>query len=175
MIDPLPAEDHRCTGCGLAYDRVTISDALGMIEALPRQLSMIIDPLAAEVLHRRPAAGGWSITEYLCHLRDVHISYTIRLHRTRTESEPVLEPMLNDLRARRFGYNDRDPVPVLAELPAVAAGFGDEVRATTATELERTATRLPGERRTARWLIRQAMHEGVHHTADIQRLADALG
>jgi hypothetical protein len=36
-------------------------------------------------------------------------------------------------------------------------------------------TPLPGEERTARWLVRQAMHEGVHHLGDIHRIGEMLG
>ncbi|MFJ7217902.1 DinB family protein [Amycolatopsis sp. NPDC098790] len=60
-------------------------------------------------LRRRPAPGRWSALECLVHLRDVCVTYTIRVHRARTEDRPVLEPLLNDLRARRFRYNDRSP------------------------------------------------------------------
>jgi hypothetical protein len=40
---------------------------------------------------------------------------------------------------------------------------------------DRIATRLPGEDRTARWLVRQAMHEGVHHLGDIRRIGGISG
>ena len=123
---------------------------------------------------RRPRPEVWSVTEYVCHLRDVYATYTIRLHRTRTEDRPVLEPMLNDLRARRFGYNDLDVGPILDELAATAAGFCAEIAATRPTDWDRVATRLPGETRTARWLVRQAMHEGVHHLGDIRRVGAAV-
>lgn len=155
----------------MAYGLITVSQAVATIQGLPADLRGTIAVLSEPELHHAPAAGGWSITEYLCHLRDVYVTYTIRLHRARTENDPVLEPMLNDLRARRFRYNDRDPYAVLDELQSASAGFCDEARRTTAAELERFATRLPGERRTALWLIRQAMHEGVHHRTDIDRLA----
>jgi hypothetical protein len=112
--------------------------------------------------------------EYACHLRDVYITYTIRLHRVRTEDRPVLEPMLNDLRARRFRYNERDPHPVLDELAATVRGFLDEVARMPETGWARTATRLTGEQRTARWMVRQAAHEGEHHLRDIANLADGL-
>lgn len=170
-IPSLPEEDHRCVECGVAYGLVTVTRAVESIRGLTADLRATIAPLPEPELHHAPQSGGWSITEYLCHLRDVYVTYTIRLHRTRTEADPVLEPMLNDLRARRFRYNDRDPYAVLDELQPVCDGFCDEVGRTTAAELERTATRLPGERRTALWLIRQAMHEGVHHRRDILRLA----
>jgi hypothetical protein len=112
--------------------------------------------------------------EYVCHLRDVYANSTIRLHRIRTENGPVLEPMLNDLRARRFRYNERDLRAVLDELAATAAGFLDETRRLTGADWERTATRLPGERRTARWLVRHAAHEGVHHLRDIATVTAAV-
>jgi uncharacterized damage-inducible protein DinB len=125
-------------------------------------------------VRRQPSPGTWSVLEYVCHLRDVYVSSTIRLHRTRTEDVPVLEPMLNDLRARRFRYNELDLGAVLDELTAAVAGFLDESRRVAGSDWERTATRLPGERRTARWLVRHAAHEGVHHLGDIAAVARAV-
>jgi DinB superfamily len=114
-----------------------------------------------------------SVIEYVCHLRDVYITYTIRLHRTRTEDRPTLEPMFNDLRARRFRYNERDVETVIDELASATAGFCDEVACNSGDDWDRTASRLPGEQRTALWLVRQAMHEGVHHLGDIRRISDS--
>jgi hypothetical protein len=114
-----------------------------------------------------------SVVEYVCHLRDVYMTYTIRLHRTRTENRPTLEPMFNDLRARRFRYNERDVEAVIDELASATAGFCDEVACNSGDDWDRTASRLPGEQRTALWLVRQAMHEGVHHLGDIRRISDS--
>ncbi len=88
----------------------------------------------------------------------------------RTEDGPTLEPMLNDLRARRFRYNELDPAAVLDELARTAAGFLDEVDRMPADGWHRGATRLPQEWRTARWVVRHTAHEGVHHLADIRRV-----
>jgi hypothetical protein len=109
----------------------------------------------------------WSALEYLVHLRDVCVTYTIRVHRARTEDRPMLEPMLNDLRARRFRYNDRSLEGVRDELAACAAGLGEEIDRLTPPDFDRTVTRLAGEHRTARWLVRQAAHEVTHHLDDI--------
>jgi hypothetical protein len=79
--------------------------------------------------------------------------------------------MLNDLRARRFRYRERDVSPVLEELAVCAAGFCDEIARTR--DWDRLVTRLPGEERTALWLVRQAMHEGVHHVRDIRAVGAA--
>jgi uncharacterized damage-inducible protein DinB len=126
--------------------------------------------IPAEACRVRRSRHTWTIAEYLCHLRDVYITYTIRLHRTCTETRPALEPMSNDLRARRFSYNECYLDATLDELTAAAAGFGKQVACTQEHDWDRVATRLPGEDRTARWLVRQAMHEGVHHLGDIRRL-----
>src|SRR5205807_10334382 len=125
------------------------------------------------VRHQRPGLRILSVTEYVCHLRDIYVTYTIRLHRTRTEDRPALEPMLNDLRARRFRYNERDVAAILDELAANAVGLCEEIASARPHDWDRVATRLPGEQRSARWLVRQALHEGVHHLADIRDVVPA--
>src|SRR4051812_50166272 len=71
----------------------------------------------------RRADQGWCAAEYLCHVRDVFATFAIRLHRARTEDDPPLEPMFNDLRARRFGYRGAAPAPGVAPLDAPGRSF----------------------------------------------------
>ena len=166
-LPPLAAEDHVCAGCSLSYADITPERAVEIITELPRQVRATVLAIPLSALGIRPDPTTWSVAEYVCHLRDVYITYTVRLHRTRVEERPSLEPMYNDLRARRFRYRERDVVAVLDELQACAAGFCDEIARTQ--DWRRVASRLPGEERTALWLVRQATHEGVHHLADIRR------
>jgi hypothetical protein len=173
-LPPLAGEDYACAECALSYLDITVDAAVETIRGLPVAVRAAVDAVPAETVRRRPGPDVWSVTEYVCHLRDVYATYTIRLHRTRTEDRPTLEPMLNDLRARRFRYNDRDVAAVLDELAATAAGFCDEVASTRPGDWDRVASRLPGETRTARWLVRQAMHEGVHHLRDILAVGVAV-
>lgn len=100
----------------------------------------------------------WSVIEY----------------RTRTEQRPTLEPMFNDLRANRFRYIDCDLAAMLNELEAASRGFCAEIACTDHDNWDRSATRLPAEQRIARWLVRQAMREGIHHLGDIRRIGDGL-
>jgi uncharacterized damage-inducible protein DinB len=173
-LPPLAAEDHVCDACALAYPKISIEYALEVITGLPAAVRKAVDAIPPEARRRRPSPHVWSVTEYVCHLRDVYITFTIRLHRTRTEDRPALEPMFNDLRARRFRYNDRDMTATLDELAAATTGFCEEIARTSARDWDRVATRLPGEERTARWLVRQAMHEGVHHLGDIRTVGDTM-
>jgi hypothetical protein len=171
---PWPGEDFVCPDCAVAYPDLPVPDAVAMVAALPALTREAVAGLPDAALRRRPSTDRWSVAEYLCHLRDVHVAYTIRLHRARTEDRPVLEPMLNDLRARRFRYAECDVPAVLGELAAAAAGFADEVRRVTPDGWGRPVVRQPGEERTARWLVRQTAHEGRHHLADVRRVGHAV-
>ncbi|MBV8182160.1 MAG: DinB family protein [Mycobacterium sp.] len=175
QLPPLAAEDHSCDVCALVYSEITIDDAVNVITGLPGAVRDAVSAIPPEACRVRPSRQVWSVAEYLCHLRDVYITNTIRLHRTCTEDRPALEPMFNDLRARRFRYNDCDLKATVDELAAAAAGFCEQVARTEEREWDRIATRLPGEDRTARWLVRQAMHEGVHHLGDIGRIGGISG
>ena len=174
QLPPLAAEDYACDACAVVYAQTRIEDAVSAIAALPGAVRGVVYAIPPEVRRVRPRPGVWSVTEYVCHMRDVYVSFTIRLYRVRTEHQPALEPMFNDLRVRRFGYNDCDLVATLDELAAAAAGFCDEVARTREHDWDRVGTRLLGEQRTARWLVRQAMHEGVHHLDDIHRIGETL-
>lgn len=173
-LPPWAAEDYACADCAVSYPQITVERAREVIAGIPAAVRDTVASLPSEALSYRPSVGVWSVLEYVCHLRDVYVTYTIRLHRTRTEQRPVLEPMLNDLRARRFRYNERDLAPTLDELASAVAGFGDEIAGNSGHDWERLATRMPGEQRTGRWLARQAMHEGVHHLGDIRTIADTF-
>lgn len=175
QLPPLAAEDHTCTDCDLAYSQISIEDAVSVMAGLPSAVREVVVAIPNEARRVRPGRQGWSVAEYVCHLRDVYMAFTIRLHRIRTEDRPGLEPMFNDLRARRFRYNDCDFEATLGELAAAAAGFCEQIARTEEGDWDRIATRLPGEDRTARWLVRQAMHEGVHHLEDIRRIGGMSG
>jgi DinB superfamily len=173
-LPPLAAEDHVCDACGLAYADLTITDAVAEIRELPDAVRASVDAVPADLRRVRPAADVWSVTEYVCHVRDVFVVYTIRLRRARTEEAPVVDPMFGDLRAVRFRYADADLAAVLDDLARAAAGFRDEIADTRPDEWTRTIHRLPGETRTATWIVRQATHEGRHHVRDIAHVARRL-
>lgn len=169
-VPPLAPEDHVCEPCGISYCEVTIEAALSSIAALPAELRTALSGVPDDVRHVRPKPDTWSVVEYVCHIRDVLAATTIRLHRTRTEDHPVVDPMLNDLRTDRFAYNKRSLPPLLDEVADMTDGLLREAARTSASGWERTHCRYRGEDRSARWLIRQAMHEAIHHLRDITQI-----
>jgi hypothetical protein len=170
-LPPLAEENHVCPTCEIAYASTSIEQATAALAIQPAAVRSAVLAIPEASLRRRPDPVTWSVLEYVCHLRDVNVTFTIRLYRTRAEDHPLLEPMFNDLRAVRFSYNTRDLPAVLDELADANMGLRQEVARVPDDGWDREASRLPGEARTARWLVRQAMHEGVHHLRDIEEVA----
>jgi hypothetical protein len=173
-LAPLPEEDHHCEPCGLRYGNLTPSLAIQLIRSSSAQYRRRLQRLPADVLCRRPTAGVWSAMEYACHVRDVYDVYHTRVRRTLNEHEPVLEPMHNDERAERAAYNQQLLASVLPDLERNADRFAALTSEISGPQWKRCAVRLPGERRTVLWMVRQAAHEGLHHLHDIgARTTDA--
>lgn len=168
-IPILVAEDHVCLSCRLSYQAVAVADIPGRLRTVTAEIRALIEECSAAELTRRPAEGTWSALEYLCHMRDVYVASTIRLYRSRQEREPAIEPVFNDLRVVRFRYNQADVHGVLHEMGAAMEGLIDEMARTS--DWDRGFTRQPGERRTVRWLVRQAQHEAMHHAGDMRSSA----
>ena len=173
-LPPLAAEDYVCPSCHLAYTSLDVAGAVAGLRSVPDAVAFRVTALPDAAVRRRPEPGVWSVLEYAAHVRDVYATFLIRLHRARIEDHPALDPMFGDLRAQRLRYNDLPVDAVLQELALAARGFCDEVADAADDEWGRHVRRLPGEDRTALWLVRHAMHEGVHHVRDIERVG-ALG
>ena len=163
----LPEEDHHCESCGLRYGDLTTAAALGLIRSYPTRYRRRLQHLPVDVLRRRPTSWVWSALEYACHVRDVYDVYDTRIRRTLTEHEPTLEPMRNDERAEHRAYNQQSLAAVLLDLERNVDRFAALTSEISEPQWRRSAVRLPRERRTVLWMVRQAAHEGLHHLHDI--------
>src|SRR5579875_1466316 len=107
-LPPLAGEDYVCESCGIDYAATSLGDAMRVIAGVPDALRTLVTAVPATRRHTRPDDDTWSVIEYACHLRDVFISSTIRLHRAMHEQRPRVEPLFNDFRARLFDYASSD-------------------------------------------------------------------
>jgi len=167
-LPPLFGEEHACETCRLAYPDLAVDRCLGLVADATAALVELLPALADQVPRRRPQPEVWSPVEYACHVRDVLLTFAVRVHRGVVEDRPALDPMYADWRAERFGYAATRLDVLLAELTSAAAGFAAEVRSVPDDAWERLVVRRPEEVRTVRWLVRQAAHECVHHLADVR-------
>jgi hypothetical protein len=172
-LPPIAGEDHVCAECGFSYPDLRTDDVATLVRRDTAKLRDLVSALLPGGAARRATeVAGWSIAEYLCHLRDVYVVHTIRLHRAQREDRPALEPMYNDLRAVRFAYRQADPATVTRDLTVSMEGFLTEVDTTPSDGWDRVVTRL-GEVRSARWLVRNVAHESRHHLRDVAQIAAA--
>lgn len=172
-LPPLFAEDHVCVACGLAYDSVATEGAVRLVDGAVDEMADLVGRLPAGRLRHQRAAFEWSPLEYVCHVRDVLSTFTLRLHRGVVEDSPAIDPMYAVLRAERFRYNEASLDAVIEELGAHTRGFTDEVAVVPVEAWDRTVIRRTPRRdevRSLRWVVRQAAHEAVHHRDDIARI-----
>jgi len=77
QLPPLASEDHTCADCALAYAEISIEDAVSVIVGLPSAVREVVSAIPAEARRVRRGQQVWSVAEYLCHLRDVYVAFTI--------------------------------------------------------------------------------------------------
>lgn len=65
--------------------------ANAMLATMPGKLKAILEVIPEDAWRTRPQAGGFSLVEHLCHLRDIDgDGYRLRIERMLSEDRPVL-------------------------------------------------------------------------------------
>jgi transcriptional regulator with XRE-family HTH domain len=117
----------------------SFANAAASLGATPARVKAIAAALPQATWRSKPAGGGFSLVEHVCHLRDIDCDgYRARLERMLTETRPSLPDIDGDALARERDYPSQD-------LPAALGAF-------TTTRLEivaRLAKLTPEQRRRA--------------------------
>jgi FMN phosphatase YigB (HAD superfamily) len=87
-----------------------------LLRATPAALTGLLDPLAPAAWTTRPAADEWSLTEILCHMRDVESQVDQpRISQILNESEPFIPAQMPDEWAKERAYQTQDGFSALRE------------------------------------------------------------
>lgn len=87
---------------------------LAILRSTPAALASLLAPLAADKLAARPSAGGWSIAEILCHMRDVEREVNQpRIQKILAEDDPFISAELTDEWAQAREYHKQDGLSAL--------------------------------------------------------------
>jgi len=106
----------------LQPDFSTPSAMLATLRATPAALDSLCRNLPMSILNQRPAEGEWSLTEILCHLRDVDREVNLlRLEKITKESNPFLPGQDTDPWARERKYNEQNGLQALHEFSITRA------------------------------------------------------
>jgi FMN phosphatase YigB (HAD superfamily) len=97
----------------------TPQSLLACLRATPAALSAMTAPLHAQAWTLPPAPEEWSLTEIICHLRDVESEVNLpRLQRLLTEENPFIVGEVTDVWAKERNYAQQDGPEALAAFTA---------------------------------------------------------
>jgi FMN phosphatase YigB (HAD superfamily) len=92
---------------------------LAILRSTPAVLTGLLESLTADVLTARPSADDWSITEILCHMRDVEIEVDQpRIQKILGEDETFIAAEMPDEWAKTRSYQKQNGISALREFTA---------------------------------------------------------
>lgn len=125
---------------GLRQDFSTPDALLAGLIATPAALNTICMELTEQQWSDRPQPGEWSLTEILCHLRDVDREVNIpRLEKVLQEKNPFLPGVNSDTWAQERGYQNENGRQALSELIEVRMQLIERLRRLSPAEWQAPA------------------------------------
>jgi len=165
-----------CKECGLVYDSISPQDIVQTLRSFPRRYREVIGPFLDddEVLRRRPEPDVFSALEYTAHVADILEAMTPQLIEIVQKDNPsISDPIEPDARAAERRYNDLDPREVLDWLTRSSNTAADTCAGFTPDDWSRKASYPYGERELID-VVRNMVHEGVHHLRDVENVLRAV-
>ena len=159
---------------GEEKERLALQEsAAAALARMPGQLREIVETIAAERRRSRPASGGFSAVEHVCHLRDIDgDGYAVRLERMLSEEKPVLADIDGDALARERDYQSQDLEAALSSFAATRWQISARLAKLTPEERQRTGLMAA---------IREITIEGVvgamlaHDSEHLDQLSELVG
>ena len=133
-------------------------------------LAFDLDAAEPEVLLSARPLGGWSALEHAGHVRDVLHALCIRLQRVLREDDPIL-PQTHV--TPPSGANEQGPGVIMAALAHTAEQLAQTIEMSQPSSWSRTGIRGT-DRVSALDLVREAVHEGVHHLQEASNQIEEL-
>jgi hypothetical protein len=164
----------RCPECGLDYDTISPRDAALAVRTFPRRYRYILthfgpDEDVDDVIRRRPAPGAWSALEHAAYAADVLDLLGPALRRISTDANPAITLFDPHRRAQEEAYNQQGLLDVLSRLDTACADLSMTLEYMDPADWSRTGV-VEGNQREAIDVARHAVHEGVHHLREIERV-----
>ncbi len=155
-----------CPAC--AFDAETFPPQ-SVASAVRSQAVAWSELLVHPLVHERPAPHVWSALEYGCHVRDVFVLYERRLQLMLTQQHPTFANWDQDETAVSERYDLQDPLVVIRELSAAAAGLADAFESVRDDQWNRTGVRSDGAVFSISSFAQYMIHDPLHHLYDVQK------
>ena len=163
------SDGYVCPECHLDYDALAPGDIPGRVRQVPAPVRERLTGVADELLRVRPDASTWSAIEYAAHLSDAYDAFTDMVPGMRAGKSMKDFFWDPDERAIEQHYAEQPVDEVLDHLDTNATRLADALDTLSGQDWALTAEFAWGERDLLT-MARNAVHEGVHHTQDIDRV-----
>ena len=154
--------------------QVDLAKALGEIASMPAFLERVFASAGAQRLAMAPAAGGFSLLEHACHLRDLEAEgYAVRVRRLLEEERPELVGFDGARIARERDYCSQDAQAALAAFTQTRQALAVRLAALSEEERCREGVFAGGPVTLEGLVAMMAGHDGEHR-AEIEALLAEL-
>ncbi len=164
--------EQPCPDCGLASGTVDRAD-LGRL--FRDNAASWAAALTAPRVTERPRPDVWSVTEYACHVRDVHTLFGERIALMLAEDGPEFANWDQDVTAVESRYDLADPAEVSPQLVAAAEAVAAAYDAVADDGWSRPGRRSNGDAFTVESIGRYHLHDVVHHLWDVAGAVTVAG
>lgn len=145
------------------------------IEALPRELRALVEPLDDADLARRYRPGGWTVAQVVHHLADSHVNSYVRFRLALTEDRPTIRPYDEAAWADLPDAREADVAVSLALIEALHARWVRLLRAMSPADFERDFDHPESGRIVLRANTGLYAWHGRHHLAHIRMALGRAG
>jgi hypothetical protein len=152
-----------------------LGQQIAALARMPRQVRELVAAIAAERLHLRSKAGGFSAVEHVCHLRDIDgEGYAVRLERLLSEERPVLADIDGDALARARDYQSQDLATALATFTRTREGIVRRLAGVSHGERRRIGLWEGTRKMTVDDLVAAMLAHDAAHIEELTALRDEL-
>lgn len=156
--------DRPCPECGFDATAVAADELPELIHANTRGWYDVLDRRDVSV---RPHPEVWSVLEYGCHVRDVHLLFAERLRLMLGQDDPLFANWDQDETAIEKAYDRQRADEVIVELVEAAADVAAVYAGVQGQEWQCEGRRSNGSVFTVASLGRYHLHDVVHHLWDV--------
>jgi transcriptional regulator with XRE-family HTH domain len=151
------------------------ANAVAGLGAMPAKLKAIVAAVPQTAWRSKPAGGGFSLIEHICHLRDIDgDGYRLRVERILTETRPSLPDIDGDALAAERDYLSQDLSAALAAFTATRLDIVARLAKLTPEQRQRTGLMAGTMEITIDGLVEAMTAHDSEHLDQLSGLRDAL-
>lgn len=150
------------------------AEVIASLARMPEALAARMAAIDPAWRCRRPAGSGFSMTEHVCHLRDLDSVFAQRIDAIRTAPLPVIASVDGTALAAERAYQEQNPELALAAFRRGRQRLCATLRQLDAAALARCGLRDGLHRMTLDQIVRELLDHDRTHCLELEELAAEL-